>query len=158
MRRQYDRVEAEKFGAYVRKLRERRGLTVDEVAAKLNLSGPFYSRAERGIRDLRKQEIVGALANILSVPVEQLRHVAGLERLVNPAETAARIRSLAGELQGVRSPNKNLEVYCHGVGDALEGLAASLASLWQIWNVGEDTKRPKVDRKGPVVSRKVVKG
>jgi transcriptional regulator with XRE-family HTH domain len=77
MMRSARRVEAaQSFGAEVRRLRESRRLTQDELADLAGVSQQYISDTERGIRR-PEVERIDAIAEALRVPAYSLRALAG---------------------------------------------------------------------------------
>lgn len=62
----------EGLGAYIRKLRDERDLSLREFAKKLDLSAPFISDIELGRRH-PSEEVLAKIAKVLGVKVEDLR-------------------------------------------------------------------------------------
>ena len=62
----------EGLGAYIRKLRDERDLSLREFAKKLDLSAPFISDIELGRRH-PSEEVLAKVAKVLGVKVEALR-------------------------------------------------------------------------------------
>lgn len=60
--------EALSFGAFIRRRRSERGLTLLDVAAALEISIPYLSRIERDREKAPRDELIRDLANILQVP------------------------------------------------------------------------------------------
>ena len=56
------------FGAFIRRRRTERGLTLLDVAAALEISIPYLSRIERDREKAPRDELIRDLANILQVP------------------------------------------------------------------------------------------
>ena len=59
------------FGQHLKELRKKRSLLQREVAAKLNMDAPLYSRIERGERIARRDTVI-QLAELLKVKKEEL--------------------------------------------------------------------------------------
>ena len=57
------------FGEKIRFVRERAGLTTEELAAKLKVSQSYISHVENNRRLLGRDKIIG-LSKVLSIPVE----------------------------------------------------------------------------------------
>lgn len=71
--RKVRRLEAEKFGAVVRRLRERRGLTQEELAEQAEVSATYIGFVERG-DNVPTLTIIIQIASALGVrPSELLR-------------------------------------------------------------------------------------
>ncbi len=62
----------EGLGAYIRKLRDERDLSLREFAKKLDVSAPFISDIELGRRH-PSEEVLAKIAKVLGVKVEDLR-------------------------------------------------------------------------------------
>ncbi|MGH9664299.1 MAG: helix-turn-helix domain-containing protein [Bryobacteraceae bacterium] len=60
--------EALSFGAFIRRRRNERGLTLLDVAVALEISIPYLSRIERDREKDPRDELIRDLANILHVP------------------------------------------------------------------------------------------
>ena len=59
------------LGSRLRQIREERNLSLDEVAAKLELSSADLGAVEAGERTLSHQEVMD-LCNVLDVPIDEL--------------------------------------------------------------------------------------
>lgn len=65
------------FGAYLKEVRERNGLSVNELSSYSEVSNAQISRIERGIRGVPKPETILKLAKALKVPYEEMMKKAG---------------------------------------------------------------------------------
>ncbi|MHA2852866.1 helix-turn-helix domain-containing protein [Paenibacillus lautus] len=70
-------LNAEDFGKYLRKLRSDRGLTLDQLAAMVELSKGYLSNIENGRRGIPSPELLGKLSEPLGVEYEELMIQAG---------------------------------------------------------------------------------
>ncbi|MCL6445197.1 MAG: helix-turn-helix domain-containing protein [Alicyclobacillus sp.] len=68
---------AKEFGDYIKKLRESRGLSINQLALSSGVSAAHISRIERGLRDVPHPDFIKKLARGLKVPYEQLMKAAG---------------------------------------------------------------------------------
>lgn len=62
---------AESFGAFVREHRNKRGLTLLDVAAALEISIPYLSRIERDREKVPRDEVIRRIAKILHVSQDE---------------------------------------------------------------------------------------
>ena len=60
------------FGRYIRRIREERGLTITEVAARLDISIGYLSRMERDRENPPPDKLMKALARALDLPHDYL--------------------------------------------------------------------------------------
>jgi transcriptional regulator with XRE-family HTH domain len=60
------------FGALLRTRRNERGLTLEEVAIRIDLSVPHLSRIERDRENPPRDEIIEKLAQIIGIPADDL--------------------------------------------------------------------------------------
>ena len=60
------------FGAYVRKLRKQKGLTLKQVERLAKVSNAYLSLLERGQRKPPRPEILKRMAEVYEVPVREL--------------------------------------------------------------------------------------
>ncbi|HEY8435515.1 MAG TPA: helix-turn-helix domain-containing protein [Haloplasmataceae bacterium] len=65
------------FGQYIKKLRESRGYSINQLALYSGVSAAHISRVERGLRDIPSPEFLKKLASGLKVPYEDLMEAAG---------------------------------------------------------------------------------
>ncbi|EMI12916.1 transcriptional repressor [Bacillus stratosphericus LAMA 585] len=65
------------FGAYLRALREKRKLSVNQLAMYSEVSAAGISRIENGKRGIPKPPTIKKLAGALKVPYEDMMHAAG---------------------------------------------------------------------------------
>ncbi|CAM3302269.1 MULTISPECIES: helix-turn-helix domain-containing protein [Paenibacillus] len=65
------------FGEYIRKLREQKGLSLNQLATKSGVSNAQISRIENGLRDLPRPETIKKLAIGLDAPQAELMEKAG---------------------------------------------------------------------------------
>ena len=93
------------FGAHLRRLRERKGISLREAARRLLLSPGLVSKAERGLVDVRKPGYVDRFAAVLGVDVNDLRREAGLMTL-EWQEVWSHVQDLGGDLLGLRVKDK----------------------------------------------------
>lgn len=63
----------EKMRAYLKRLREEQGLTMQEVADRLGISKQYYSLIEGGERQRRMDiTLIKGISDVLGVPLEQI--------------------------------------------------------------------------------------
>ncbi|WP_410512457.1 helix-turn-helix domain-containing protein [Paenibacillus sp. BR2-3] len=67
----------ESFGIYLKKLREEKGLTINQLAAAAGISGSQISRIENGLRGIPKPATLRKIAEATDVPYEVLMDQAG---------------------------------------------------------------------------------
>lgn len=65
------------FGSYLRKLREARGISVNELARQVGISGAEMSRVERGVRQKINPYLLRKISPLLGVDILQLMRRAG---------------------------------------------------------------------------------
>lgn len=65
------------FGQYIKKIREERGLTINQVATYSGISAAQLSRIENGKRGVPKPPTIAKIAKALKVDYEELMAVAG---------------------------------------------------------------------------------
>ncbi|MBW4083863.1 helix-turn-helix transcriptional regulator [Paenibacillus sp. S150] len=68
---------AEKFGNYLKQLREHKGLTINQLAALAGISGAQISRIENGLRGVPKPATLRKIAEAAEVSYEELMEHAG---------------------------------------------------------------------------------
>jgi transcriptional regulator with XRE-family HTH domain len=61
-----------KFGEYLKKLREERKLTLREVEAKVQISNAYLSQVERGERNIPTFKVLKKLAEAYGVSIDEL--------------------------------------------------------------------------------------
>jgi len=66
-----------KFGEYLKELREEKGFSINQLAMKANVSNAHISRIERGLRPAPTPKIVRKIAKALGVNYETLLKIAG---------------------------------------------------------------------------------
>ncbi|WP_067931249.1 helix-turn-helix domain-containing protein [Alicyclobacillus kakegawensis] len=82
--------DAKSFGAYIKKLRESRGYSINQLATYADVSAAHISRIERGLRDIPTPDFIQKLAKGLRVPYEDLMEQAGyIERQSNHNDSDA---------------------------------------------------------------------
>lgn len=59
------------FGAFIRERRNERGLTLLDVAAKVEVSVPYLSRIERDRENPPRDELIRRLADVLGIPEDE---------------------------------------------------------------------------------------
>ena len=64
-------MELQKFGLTVRKLREKKGLLLRQIAATLEIDTALISKIERGERKANREQVI-KLAEILDVEADEL--------------------------------------------------------------------------------------
>ncbi len=94
--RRKDTFRARAFGAFVRRLRDARGMTVRELARRTRIPHATWSRGERGLLDLRKWDYMIPLAEALRWPLAELAKYSGVEMPAGPT-VAPRLVGKAGE-------------------------------------------------------------
>jgi len=67
----YSKLEKMIFGNSIRKLREKKGLLLRQLAAKLEVDTATISKIERGTRCAKKEQLI-KLSKILETPYNQL--------------------------------------------------------------------------------------
>lgn len=60
------------FGSYVRRKRDEAGLTLTELARRLEISPAYWSRIENGKENPPKDDLIEKTARILGIPVDEL--------------------------------------------------------------------------------------
>jgi HTH-type transcriptional regulator, competence development regulator len=65
------------FGTYLRRLREEKGLTINQLAEAAGISGSQISRIENGLRGIPKPATLRKIAEATGVPYEVLMDQAG---------------------------------------------------------------------------------
>jgi len=60
------------FGSYVRRKRDEAGLTLTELARRLEISPAYWSRIENGKENPPKDDLIEKTARILGIPVDAL--------------------------------------------------------------------------------------
>lgn len=93
----------EKFGAYIRRERETRGIGLREMAKMIGVSPTYLSKVERDDFSPPAEDKVRAIANILAVDVDDLLARAGrvssdISDIIKsqPVELAALLRTTSG--------------------------------------------------------------
>ncbi|MFH8736861.1 helix-turn-helix domain-containing protein [Streptomyces sp. NPDC017964] len=61
------------FGQHVQRLRKERGLTQQELAARMQNSASWMSQVERGVQPVERMDVLQEIADALGVSVHQLR-------------------------------------------------------------------------------------
>ncbi len=61
----------ELLGARIKKLREEKGFTQEQIAEKMNCTRQKYARMEKGLIDITYSNII-AISNIINVEVEEI--------------------------------------------------------------------------------------
>lgn len=69
--------EVNNFGTYLRKLRNERGIGVNQLAIISGVSNAQISRIEKGSRNVPKPETIKKLSKALKIPYEEMMSVAG---------------------------------------------------------------------------------
>lgn len=64
------------IGEYIKKIREEKGLSINQLALYSNVSAAHISRIERGLRE-PSPEILEKISEVLKVPYEELMKIAG---------------------------------------------------------------------------------
>ena len=70
-------MDPEKFGYYLRELRERRGLTIRQLEMLSGVSNSYISQIENGKKEIPSAKILKKLADPLRVSIEDLVRTAG---------------------------------------------------------------------------------
>jgi transcriptional regulator with XRE-family HTH domain len=65
------------FGLYLKGVRERKGISVNQLAFDSGISNAQISRIENGLRGIPKPETIRKLADALRVPYEEMMDKAG---------------------------------------------------------------------------------
>lgn len=68
---------AETFGDYLRRLREQKGLSIQQLAAHAGISGAQISRIENGIRGVPKPATLRKISEAVGIGYEELMEHAG---------------------------------------------------------------------------------
>lgn len=58
------------YGAYVRALRESRGVTINDLAAQIGISSAYWSRIERDKESPPRDELIEAAARVLEADLD----------------------------------------------------------------------------------------
>ncbi|ANY74508.1 helix-turn-helix domain-containing protein [Paenibacillus sp. FSL W8-0919] len=66
-----------RFGAYLKQMREDKGLSINQLAQAAEISGSQISRIENGLRGIPKPQTLRKIADALGVPYEELMSKAG---------------------------------------------------------------------------------
>ncbi len=66
-----------RFGAYLKQMREDKGLSINQLAQAADISGSQISRIENGLRGIPKPQTLRKIADALGVPYEELMSKAG---------------------------------------------------------------------------------
>lgn len=66
-----------RFGAYLKQMREDKGLSINQLAQAAEISGSQISRIENGLRGIPKPQTLRKIADALGVPYEELMSEAG---------------------------------------------------------------------------------
>lgn len=72
-----DQQGRERFGAYLKSLREAKGLSQREAGVAAKVSSPYLAQLERGQRNPPSSEILCRLARVYQVPEQRLLQEAG---------------------------------------------------------------------------------
>lgn len=80
-RKEMRKKRAEKFGAYIRRLRESKGWSLREVEEKSgkSISNPYLSQVERGERNVPHLDLIERLAKTYGEPLDNLLKAANFE-------------------------------------------------------------------------------
>ncbi|MDF2964244.1 MAG: transcriptional regulator, family protein [Paenibacillus sp.] len=65
------------FGIYLKKARESKGISVNQLALESGISNAQISRIENGLRGIPKPETIRKLAEALKLPYEEMMEKAG---------------------------------------------------------------------------------
>ncbi|NOU92019.1 helix-turn-helix domain-containing protein [Paenibacillus sp. LMG 31456] len=65
------------FGFYLKKARESKGISVNQLALESGISNAQISRIENGLRGIPKPETIRKLAEALQIPYEEMMGMAG---------------------------------------------------------------------------------
>jgi transcriptional regulator with XRE-family HTH domain len=65
------------FGVYLKKSRESKGVSVNQLAIESGISNAQISRIENGLRGIPKPETIRKLADALQIPYEEMMEKAG---------------------------------------------------------------------------------
>lgn len=74
------------FGSYLKALREKRGISINQLAQAADISGSQISRIENGLRGVPKPATIRKIAEALDSPYEDMMSQAGY---LNPDESHA---------------------------------------------------------------------
>ena len=98
----YDMKEARRFGARLKELRIQIGLSLRQLAEKVNVSPSYISKIENGVLAPPSEKVILALAEFLNTDKEELmtsggklpRHIVQIQRNRAKAEFGVRLREL----------------------------------------------------------------
>lgn len=91
--------DAKAFGEYIKKLRESRRLSINQLALNSGVSAAHISRIERGLRDVPHPDFIKKLARGLNVSYEELMGVAGY---IDDRESEEALRVFSNRLRTLR--------------------------------------------------------
>jgi transcriptional regulator with XRE-family HTH domain len=115
----------ENFGSYIRKIREAKGLTLNQVALYSEISAAQLSRIENGKRGVPKPNTIKQIAEALKVEYEDLMEKAGyLENKVEelPGLTSKDERDILKDLEDIINGLENKDGYSHFDGQSIEDM------------------------------------
>jgi transcriptional regulator with XRE-family HTH domain len=96
-----EKSRAADFGRTLRRMREKKNISLRRAAKLMSVSPALLSKAERGLADFRKPGHVSRAAGALDADVNELRRLAGLESL-DLVDVWQQIASLGSDLIGAR--------------------------------------------------------
>lgn len=70
-------MSSDEFGLYLRTLREKRGLTINQLSTESGISNAQISRIENGLRNSPKPNTIKRLAKVLNVDYQEMLYKAG---------------------------------------------------------------------------------
>ncbi|MEK4951670.1 helix-turn-helix domain-containing protein [Bacillus sp. FSL W8-1127] len=77
-------MDAKEFGLYLRSLRKRKGLTIDQLAELLDISNAYVSQIETGKKGIPSPELLKQFHAHLDVAYEHLMEKAGYMKKASP--------------------------------------------------------------------------
>jgi len=98
------------FGQRLRELRQAKGMTQRELAAKSSISYAYVSKLENGVMPPPRQKVISALAKVLSISKKDTDELFGLAKKM-PSDLLARVDS--GMIKTLRSMKKTEEAPAH---------------------------------------------
>ncbi len=99
--------ELKALGKLLELRRREKGLTVEEVARRAEVTAAALEALERGLRLLDTRDVIGAVAKALDLPAEKLLAAAGLNGSPDPELSSAVLRfAAAAQPAGRLSPSE----------------------------------------------------
>lgn len=115
------------FADLIRRRRKELGRTLDDIATKAELSLPYISELERGVKQPPLGDVLGKLAKALELDWASLEREARLSR-----------RTVEIDLEGTGEPHRRLAVLLHRkieegcTDDEAERAIAALEKTWKL--------------------------